>query len=240
MSGRRPSRTVGVLGGMGPAATIDFMAEVLRLTGAAEEQDNVRLIVDSNPALPNRHAAISGTGPSPGPLLAEMARGLQRAGADILVMPCNTAHAFQADIEAATSLPFIGMIDAVAEVVARDHPAARRIGVLAAAGCLDARLYETALARSGREAVVPTGELRDRFMALVYRIKAGDTGGEVRAGMAAIAQALVDQGADVLVAGCTEVPLALGAGDVGAPLISSTEVLARRAIELALQSGEVA
>lgn len=236
----RPSRVVGVLGGMGPAATIDFMAEVLRLTGAAEEQDNVRLIVDSNPGLPNRHAAISGTGPSPGPVLAEMARGLRRAGADVLVMPCNTAHAFAAEIRAATPLPFVDMIEATVQAVARDHPSARRIGVLAAAGCLDARLYETALDRAGLKAVVPTGELRARFMDLVYRIKGGDTGADVRASMAAVAQGLLDQGAEVLVAGCTEVPLALAADAVCAPLVSSTEVLARRTIELAFQSHEVA
>lgn len=240
MTGPRPSRTVGVLGGMGPAATIDFMAEVLKLTGAGEEQDNVRLIVDSNPTLPNRHAAISGTGPSPGPALAEMARGLARAGADFLVMPCNTAHAFTADIVAATPLPFVDMIAAVADVVARDCPQARRIGVLAAAGCLDARLYETALARTGREAVVPTGALRERFMALVYRIKAGDVGPEVRGAMADVAQALVGEGAEALVAGCTEVPLVMGGGEVSAPLISSTEVLARRTIDLAFQSADVA
>ena len=87
---------IGVLGGMGPAATIDFMAKVLRHSqaSAAREQDNVRMIVDSNPSLPDRNAAIAGTGPSPAAGLAAMARGLQAAGAQVLTMPCNAAHAF--------------------------------------------------------------------------------------------------------------------------------------------------
>lgn len=231
------SRVIGVLGGMGPAATIDFMAEVLRLTGARREQDNVRLIVDSNPTLPDRHAAIAGSGPSPGPALAEMARGLQRAGAEALVMPCNTAHAFADEIRAATPLPFIDMIAATVETVAAAHPLCRRVGVLAAAGCLDARLYETALTGAGLDALTPRGEQRTRFMELVWKIKAGDVGAEVRDCMASVAVELVAGGAEVLIAGCTEVPLVLGADDLDAPLISSTEVLARRTIDWAFQTG---
>jgi aspartate racemase len=226
---------IGVLGGMGPAATIDFMAEVLRLTAAEHEQDNLRLIVDSNPALPNRHAAIRGEGPSPGPLLAEMARGLERAGAELLVMPCNTAHAFQAEIEAATPLPFLSMTGAVLAEVERAHPQARRIGLLAADGCLDAGLYQTALADRGREAVVPDAAAQQRLMQLIFRIKRGEVGAEVRAAVAAIAQGLIDAGAQVLIAGCTEVPLALRPDEVSAPLINSTQVLARAAIERASQ-----
>ena len=88
------SRPVGVIGGMGPAATVHFMGRVLALNPARSDQDHVRLIVDNNGAVPDRNAAIRGEGPSPGPVLAAMARGLQAAGARVLVMPCNTAHAF--------------------------------------------------------------------------------------------------------------------------------------------------
>lgn len=233
MADRIPLRTAGVLGGMGPAATIDFMAQVLRLTGAESEQGNVRLIVDSNPALPNRHEAILGTGPSPGPMLAQMARGLQAAGADFLVMPCNTAHAFAAEVRAATGLPFLHLIEETVAEVAAAHPAARRIGVLAAAGCLDARLYDATLAAGGRTAVSPAGEQRARFMDLVWRIKRGEAGSEVRAAMAGLAAELAAAGAEVIVAGCTEVPLALGAEDLAVPFVNSTEVLARRTVEAA-------
>lgn len=226
---------VGVLGGMGPAATIDFMVEVLRLTGAEHEQDNLRLIVDSNPTLPNRHSAIRGEGASPGPGLAEMAQGLERAGAELLVMPCNTAHAFQAEIEAATPLPFLSMVEAVMAVVVREHPDARRIGLLAADGCLDAGLYQAALAQAGREALVPDADAQRRLMDLIFRIKRGETGSEVRAAVAGLAQGLVDAGAEVLIAGCTEVPLVMRPGDTCVPLINSTEVLARATIERAFQ-----
>jgi aspartate racemase len=217
---------VGVIGGMGPAATVDFMRRVQALRSGGRDQDHVRLIVDLNPGLADRNAAIAGTGPSPGAGLANMARGLERAGAEVLVMPCNTAHAFAADILSATTLPFLDMVEATADVAAGHG--ARRAGVLATSGCLEAGLYQRALKARGLQAVVPEGELRARFMDLVYRIKQGEAPVDE---MRAIAHALVAQGADVVIAACTEVPLVLDRADV--PLINSTQVLAERTVDAA-------
>ncbi|NEX92127.1 amino acid racemase [Caulobacter sp. 17J65-9] len=227
-------KTVGVLGGFGPAATVDFFDRVLKATPASRDQDHLRLIIDNNPLAPDRNAAIAGTGPSPGPALAAMAQGLERAGADFLVMPCNTAHAFQAEIEAATRLPFVSLISETVKATRAERPDARRVGVLATSGCLTAGLYPKAFAAEGVDTVVPEGELLERFMTLIYAIKAGDTGPAARAEMAAIGQALVDQGAQALIAGCTEVPLVLGAHDAAVPLISSTDVLVARTVAYAL------
>jgi aspartate racemase len=230
------ARTVGVIGGMGPAATVHFMARVLALTPADTDQDHVRLIVDNNGAIPDRNLALRGEGPSPGPLLADMARGLERAGAQLLVMPCNTAHAYAAEVRAATTLPFIDLIEATcAEALAPGAGATspRRIGVLAADGCRRARLYPSALARRGREALTCDEGAHALFMALLYRIKAGDLGPDVRAGMRRLAEGLVSAGADVIVAGCTEVPLVLGSADLEVPLIDSIDALARATIKAA-------
>lgn len=229
-----PSRIVGVIGGMGPAATIDFMAKVLRHSqaGAACEQDNVRLIVDSNPWLPDRNAAIAGSGPSPAEGLAAMARGLAGAGAQVLVMPCNAAHAFADAVVAATALPFLHLIDETVAAVVTDHPEARRIGVLAVSGAVAARLYERALETCGLEPVVPGADERAAFMEGVWRIKAGDLDGG-RGAVRAAAERLIGRGAEVIVAGCTEVPLVLGAGDLAVPLIDATDVLARRTVAFA-------
>ena len=227
------SRTVGVIGGMGPAATVDFLAKLIAATPAERDQDHLRVLVDSNPKLPNRNAAIAGTGPSPGPALAAMARGLERSGAEMLVMACNTAHAFAGEIAAAVSVPFLGMIDAAADVAAIRAPAGGGVGLLAADGCLDANLYQDALAARGLAPVVLDRAGRDRFMTAVYRIKAGDLSTEVRTEMKALAAALVAAGADVLLAACTEVPLALGAADADRPLVDSTEALVARTVAFA-------
>ena len=227
-------RTVGVLGGLGPAATVDFMDKIVRATPVERDQDHVRLIVDMNPAVPCRHAAISGRGPSAAPALAEMARGLERAGADFLVMVCNTAHAFEPDIRAATRLPFVSIVaETVAESIGR-RPGLRTAGLLAAEGCLEAGLYERAF-EERRVSVVTLGSAgRAVFMDIIGRIKAGRIDEDARAGMRRLAEELVGQGAEVLVAGCTEVPLVLGGGDVPVPLISSTDVLVERTLAYAM------
>jgi aspartate racemase len=233
-----PRRIAGVLGGMGPAATIDFMAKVLACSQAARgpgsvEQDDVRLLVDSNPGVPDRNAAVAGTGPSPGPVLAAMAQGLERAGADFLVMPCNAAHAFADHIIGATPLPFVHIIDETVRAVRAGYPAIRTVGVLAVAATAERRLYENAFERDGIVAVVPEGTARDHFMQIVWHIKGGDTGAEVRAAMRAVAEALVARGAELIVAGCTEVPLVLDAGDLDVPFVDATLVLAERTVAYA-------
>lgn len=235
---RAPRRIVGVMGGMGPAATVDFLDRVRRRTPARVEQEHLRLIVDIDPGMLDRNAALAGAGPSPGPGLARMAQGLERAGAQGLVLVCNSAHAWADEIRAAVSAPLIDMVDETAGALRRRHPEARRPGLLAAAACLDAGLYQRALAARGLEAVAPEGEVRERFMALLYRIKAGEVGEEARAEMAAIADALLAGGADSLVIGCTEVPLVLDAADAPAPCVDATAVLVDRTVAFALGGWE--
>ena len=217
--------TVGIIGGMGPAATLDLMDRMLRLSFGKSDQDSVRMLVDNNPLLPDRNLAIAGKGPSPGPQLAEMARGLEKSGADFLVIACNTAHAFAPDIRAAVSIP---LLDMIAETVAALPAGPAPVGLMAAAGCLDAGLYQKALA--GRTILLPDCQA---LMTLLYDIKTGDTGPAIKARMAALAQGLVDGGAAHIIAGCTEVPLVLGASDVAVPLLDSTAILARAAMDIA-------
>jgi aspartate racemase len=224
-------RIVGVIGGMGPAATVHFMGRILDLTPAASDQDHLRLIVDNNSGVLDRNAAVAGSGPSPAPVLVAMARGLERAGAEMLVMPCNTAHAFAGAIVAACDLPFVDLIEAASDE-AVSHKASR-VGVLAADGCLQAGLYQHAFARRHVAPILLEPRAQAQFMGLLYAIKAGRRGPEVRAGMRALAEDLVAAGAEALVAGCTEVPLVLGPDDVPVPLTDSLDALARATIAAA-------
>lgn len=225
------TKTVGVIGGMGPAATVHFMGRVLALTPARTDQDHLRLIVDNNSGVLDRNAAVAGSGPSPAPVLVAMARGLQRAGAEMLVMPCNTAHAFAGAIVAASDLPFIDLIEAASDEAVSHH--ASRVGVLAADGCVQAGLYQHALARRHVAPILLDPRAQARFMSLLYDIKAGDRGPDVCAGMKALAGELVGAGAQAVVAGCTEVPLVLGPEDVSVPLTDSLDALARATIAAA-------
>jgi aspartate racemase len=225
------AKTIGVIGGMGPAATVDFFAKLIAATRAERDQDHLRILIDNNPRVPDRNAAIAGIGPSPGPHLAEAARGLERSGADFLVIACNTAHAFQADIEAAVSIPLLSMIEATVD--AAMEQGAGRVGVLAADGCRRARLYHKAFAARDVEALFLPDDAQLDFMALLYRIKAADVGDDVRRRMAAMALSLNARGAQAVIAACTEVPLALSPDTLAVPIISSTDALVARAIAFA-------
>jgi aspartate racemase len=196
---------------------VAFLARVQALTPAEGDADHIRVVMDMNPQVPDRNTR-------PGEAeaeLAAMALRLKAAGAEILAMPCNTAHAQKAGIVAA-GLPFIDMV-AETVAVAKGHDA-RAIGILATPGG-DA-LYRAALEGEGLRPVVLAGADRDAFMACIYAVKRGDVGPEQRAEMRRLAEALTVAGADAVIAGCTEVPLLLDAADVPVPLVDSAEVLA--------------
>ncbi len=215
------SKVLGVLGGMGPAATVAFLARVQALTPADGDADHIRVVMDLNPQVPDRNTR-------PGEAEAElgaMAMRLKAAGAEVLAMPCNTAHAQKPGIVAA-GLPFIDMIaETVAAAKAHD---ARSIGILATPG--GEALYVEALTAAGVKPVVLRGEDRAAFMACVYGVKRGDVGVDNRAAMARLAEVLVAAGAEAVIAGCTEVPLLLATADVSVPLVDSAEVLAKACV----------
>lgn len=229
-------RVVGVLGGMGPAATWDFCRRVLEATPVERDQDHLRLLVDSNPAVPDRNAALAGTGPSPGPTLAAMARDLSTRGADLLCMPCNAAHAFADEIRQATDLPFVDMIDATIEAVVARVPAATRVGLLATTATFDAGLYPRAFARHGISVVPIDDGQRDRMMAAIYAVKRSDLGASPGAALQRLADELVAAGADVIVAACTEVPIVLTPAEVRVPMIGSSDALAEAVVAAAMPS----
>ena len=223
------SLLVGVLGGMGPEATVDFMSKVIALTPGDDDQDHVRLLVDQNPTVPNRQDALLRGGENPGPALAEMAMRLEVAGCDFLVMPCNTAHAFQNDIRLAVQIPLVSIIDATLDA-ARD---AKCVGIMATTGLVCANVYQAALEVRGTNCLLPAVAEIDELTRLSFEIKRGNKGGEVKTGVAEIAEALVARGADVIVSGCTEFPLVFGQDDITVPLLSSTDELAKKTIVLA-------
>ncbi len=216
-------KTVGVIGGMGPDATVDFMSSVIGFTEAARDQDHVRMLVDNNPRVPCRQEALLGDGDDPGPVMAGMARGLEAGGADFLVMPCNTAHAFADAIRDAVAIPLLSILD-VTVAACQGHAA---VGMLATRGCLDAGVYQKAFSASGAELVVPDEAEMTELMELIFAIKGGDRSAGIGERMRRLAAALIARGATVVVGGCTEITLVLHDDMLSVPLVSSTDELAR-------------
>lgn len=228
MSDGRPdtSLVLGVLGGMGPAATLDFLTKLQAFTPAKSDQDHIRVLVDINPKVPDRNAPGSGAGP----VLAEMAGALAGAGAEVLAIACNTAHAYAGLIQRASGLPLIDMIETGASA-ARDL-GAHRVGVLGTKGAL--RLYREYLAAQAMGLVILEPERQEEFMATIYRIKAGDLGPAVQREMVGYAADLIAGGAEAVIAGCTEAPLVMGPTDVRVAFIDPGELLARRCVAVCL------
>jgi len=222
--GRRP--LIGILGGLGPAATVDFYAKVLAATRATKDQDHVRLIIDGDPTVPDRSASVLGSGESSVPALVAKARRLAAAGAEVLAMPCNGAHAYEEQIRQAVDLPFVSIVEesvlAALGHLTNDPRRRQAVGVLATSATQGARLYPKALAVHGVAVVEPDSEAEAEFMSLLYRIKGGEEHEPaVRNGMAVLAIQLVARGAGVIVAGCTEVPLVLDQESLSAALASA-------------------
>jgi len=217
---------------MGPAATVDFMDKLIKATKALSEQDNLRLLVDCNPHVPDRNEVSMG-GAQPGPVLADMARGLERSGADFIVMACNTAHAYDDEIKAALTVPFVSLISETVGMLSARNPAVRTTGLLATAACIEADLYQSALRARGIATILLEPAAQKRFMSLIYQVKRGDISNAARAQMKSLADILIASGAEVVISGCTEAPLVLDQSDVARPLVDSTSVLVERTLAYA-------
>jgi aspartate racemase len=228
------NKIVGVIGGMGPDATVDFMSKVIDKTPAGADQDHVRMLVEHNPRIPSRQLAMQGTGDNPGPVIAEMAARLEASGADFIVMPCNAAHAWQDDVVAATKIPFISIIDESVSKALQNVADDAAVGVLTTPACFAAGLYQQALAEAKRDAVLQSPEELSETMSLIDRIKAGNTSEPVVTGLRELAEKLVSRGAKAIISACTELPLVLDQSMFTIPLISSTDVLAEKTVTLAL------
>ena len=228
------TRIAGVLGGMGPGATVDFMSRVISLTPADADQDHVRMLVNHNPTVPDRQIDSDQNKRAVEESLSDMALVLEKAGADFLVMPCNTAHGFIGRAVAAVSIPFVHIVTATVNAIGRTEPEATRIGLLATDACLNAGLYQSAGHDAGMALLLPSKSEQASIMQLVFRIKGGDQGSEVAHEMFNRANSLIQRGADVVIAGCTEIPLVISAERLTVPFLSSTDILAEQTVALCL------
>ena len=246
-------RVIGIVGGLGPHAHVELEREILRAVDWAQaDQDYPEWALASVPRTPDRTAALLDGGDSPVPLLAR-AVGDLAGRADFAVIACVTAHAFLPELRRRVTLP---VLDIVAEAIASAHrPGRRRIGILATDGTLDSGIFEHAAARAapGAEVVTlrdlaPDGARLQRRLVMrpVYRgvdggasLKAG--GGEdasqrerLAAPLRQAARRLIAAGAEAIVLGCTELPLALGHEPIDdVPLIDPIREAARAAVAIA-------
>lgn len=223
---------LGVLGGMGPLATLDFFSKLLAATPVQGDADHVPLLIQSDPRIPPRPAAILASGPSPLPELLAGRDRLIAAGATALAMPCNTAHFWYAELAAGCSVPFISIVDSS---IAELHPLAKAgasIGIIATRATLVAQIFDKGLIEAGYVPVLPEDDVMDRLVLpgieLVKASRVAEGGPLIEQAV----QALLRKGADGVVLACTETPLALDAvqSPLRAKCVDSTAALARACV----------
>jgi aspartate racemase len=237
-----PRFKLGVVGGVGPAATADFMTKLVRNTPAACDQDHIKVMVEQNPQIPDRTDALLGNGDDPTLALYATCKTLEEGGANLIAIPCNTAHAFVERIQSALKVPIVNMLTCTADYLRDSFPTLCEVGVLATSGTLDSGVYERSLQTRGFVQVAPAPSAQARLMNAIYGprgAKAGYTSGECADDLAAAVDDLVAQGVQVIVLACTELPLLLRDAVLACPggrvvrLVDPTEVLARACVALA-------
>ncbi len=227
-------KTVGVIGGLGPMATVTFMNSVLRLTPADSDRDHLHMIVDCNPKVPDVNASVLNIGPSAVAGLVEGARRLENAGAGFIVMVCNAAHVYEPELRRSISIPFVSMIEETMVKISSEFPRFENIGLLATNGCLQSDLYQKQLVGRGLRPVLQTADELARLMRVLTRIRSGNLGEEQRNDILALIDALVARGAQTVILGCTEIALVDPVSGSDTPLIDPCATLAEATVKLGI------
>ena len=223
---------IGVLGGMGPLATVDFFNKVLLATPAKGDADHVPLLIQSDPRIPPRPEAILNSGRSPLPELLAGRDRLIALGATALAMPCNTAHFWYADLVRGCSVPFISIVNASINELGRLAAPGARIGIIATRATLTAKIFDAPLQLAGYTALLPGDAMLDSLVLPgIDSVKAGQAaqGGQL---IEQAVRALMSQGASAVLLACTETPLALDAiqSPERAQCVDTTAALARACV----------
>ena len=230
------NQTIGILGGMGPEATSHFFGLIIRNTRAEKDQEHIPVIIYNNPLIPPRSDAIQKMAPDPVPLLLHGVRALIRAGADFCVMPCITAHYFLPEVQKEVDIPFIHLLDESAKWASDALPGIKKAGLISSSGTLKTNLFYEPFSRIGVKILESDEGNQNKIKEAVFGkkgIKAGLSKDEPKKMILSAAHELIRRGAEAIIAGCTEIPLALQQKDIPVPLIEPMEIGARVCIQKA-------
>ncbi len=225
-------KTVGIIGGMGPEATLDLFYKIIKNTPAKKDQEHIHLIIDNYPQIPDRTQFILGKGENPLPYLLRSANLLENAGVDAICMPCNTAHFFVDDIRKNINVPFISIVESVLKDIKKNQRDAKRIGLLATEGTIAGNVYHRVFEKEGYTIIVPKVSVQKKLMDVIYSVKAGRVKEKVN-----LLQECIDNlsnEVDILIVACTEIPILIPYIKSSIPIIDATLSLAKSVVEFAL------
>lgn len=236
---------LGILGGVGPSATVDFMNKIVKNTSAKKDQDHIKMIVEQNPQIPDRTAHLIHNDVDPTIAMFSTCKRLEAEGANAIAIPCNTAHAFVNNIQSYLTIPIINMLNVTAEYIVNTFGNTVNVGLLATTGTLESRVYHDVLTYFSLDIITPDQENQDHVMHSIYGeegIKAGYTEGACKKHILKAIKYLINSKADVIILGCTELPLlfqnqeSITNGHREVMLIDPTLLLAKECVRIAEQA----
>ena len=226
-------KIIGIIGGMGPEATLDLYRHIINLTPAVYDQDHFRVLIYSNPKIPDRTLAIAGRGESPLAALVESARLLESAGASIIAMPCNASHHYLGELRTAVSIPILDMIAETCGALRKRRPEAKTAGLLASNGTVQSKIYHRALEAEGIEIILPDESDQVFIQSAIAEVKAGKHTEETRERLLVAGMRLIEAGARAIILGCTEIPLIFDSTAFPHCSLNSTRILAEAVVNAA-------
>ncbi len=228
-------KVLGILGGMGPEATITLFKRIVDLSRASCDQEHIRIIIDNNPKILDRTNFILNQGESPAAMMIATAQNLERAGADFIVIPCVTAHYFAHQVQQAIAIPILSIIDALISEIVKNYPSIEKLGLVATTGTIIGSHLEKGLQDAGYKIIVPSdNEQKSLVMKAIYGergIKAGFLSPQNKNMLLKASQRLIALGAQGIIAGCTEIPLVLTEKDLSVPFLDTLLILAKEAVK---------
>lgn len=232
-------KVVGILGGMGPEATVDLMSSIIKATHAEHEEDHLRIIVDNNPKMPSRQDAIIHGTESPVPAMVETAKNLQNAGADFVIIGANTAHYFYDEVSAQVDIPFLHIIDETIKEIQNVLPNVKKVGVLATNAAVQAHLYDKSCDKFGVEIIPASDTMQNQIHDAIFDFKYNSLSPKNIQWATEVAEYLIKEGAEALIMGCTEIPLILREVAFGVPVVDPNEIIAKVAVAYAKNQYEL-
>lgn len=222
-------KILGIIGGMGPEASAQLYMKMIKATKVKKDQEHFRIIIDSNPKIPDRTRAILGLGENPAPFIVETANNLKKAGVDLACIPCITSHYFYDEITKGTDLPIIHALLELNSFIHEAYPGIRRIGVLATTGTKNTKIFEEFL--KDVTIIYPDDNIQEEYvMEAIYGegtgIKSGVTEGKPVERLKAAGEHVIGKGAEVVILGCTEIGLVLTKNSLSRPAIDPMDVMA--------------
>lgn len=221
-------KTIGIIGGMGPMATVDLMEKIIQSTQASDDQDHIHILVDNNTAIPDRTEAILHGGKSPVMELVRSGLNLERMGADVLVLACNTAHYFLPQVQPFLHVPVLNMIEVIANECVESGMCC--IGLLASEGTYGSGIYKKAFDKRGMKLLQPDEAQRQILHDMIYHgVKAGNRLYDVTE-VCKVLSDMRSRGAKAFILGCTEIPIAVKMYDIKETYIDATRILAEKVV----------